>query len=99
MAAPSGYWALAVLPGADRKGLVLRACRIETMSIVAALMKFGSYQIVDAIELSANDGIGNDCIFYKTGCVMERVGIAGWVGKSPVKKKLERAWRAREKHV
>jgi len=68
------------------------------MSIVAALMKFGSYQIVDAIELSANDGIGNDCIFYKTGCVMERVGIAGWVGKSPVKKNM-RARRAREKHV
>ena len=68
------------------------------MSIVAALMKFGSYQIVDAIEVSANDGIGNDCIFYKTGCVIERVGIAGWVGKSPVKKNM-RARRAREKHV
>jgi len=68
------------------------------MSIVAALIKFGSYQIVDAIEVSANDGIGNDCIFYKTGCVIERVGIAGWVGKSPVKKNM-RARRAREKHV
>jgi len=69
------------------------------MSIVAALIKFGSYQIIDAIEVSANDGIGNDCIFYKTGCVIERVGIAGWVGKLPVKKKRERARRAREKHV
>ena len=68
------------------------------MSIVAALIKFGSYQIIDAIEVSANDGIGNDCIFYKTGCVIERVGIAGWVGKSPVKKNM-RARRAREKHV
>ena len=68
------------------------------MSIVAPLIKFGSYQIVDAIEVSANDGIGNDCIFYKTGCVIERVGIAGWVGKSPVKKNM-RARRAREKHV
>ena len=68
------------------------------MSMVAALIKFGSNQIVDAIEVSANDGIGNDCIFYKTGCVIERVGIAGWVGKSPVKKNM-RARRAREKHV
>ena len=68
------------------------------MSIVAALIKFGSYQIVDAIEVSANDGIGNDCIFYKTGCVIERVGITGWVGKSPVKKTV-RARRAKEKHV
>ena len=64
----------------------------------AALIKFGGCQIVDATEVSTSDGIRNERKFYETGCVIERTGIAGWVGNSMAKKNA-RGVRPRDRNT